>query len=85
MTKYLITYQLSDEEDYDELHEAIEAYGDYIQIMRSIWFIETSSSRTDVRDNLSDYLESGDTLFVMDKSAWAAWGLDNDDVDWLKN
>lgn len=55
----IITYDLcSPGRNYDDLYKKIKAYGTWAHICESSWFISTSDSCVQVRDNLKSVLDS---------------------------
>jgi len=84
MTRYLITYDLNQpNQEYEDLYDAIKSYASYVHAMDSVWFIDTSDSVSDIRDNLKSYTSSNDELFISKISAWASNNVDPDATDWL--
>jgi len=84
MTRYLITYDLNQpDQEYEDLYDAIKSYSSYIHAMDSVWFIDTSDSASDVRDDLKRYTSSNDELFISKITAWASNNVDSDATDWL--
>lgn len=74
MNSLIITYDLrAPGRNYDKLYEAIKAYGTWAHITESTWFIKTSSTCSEVRDNLLTHMDSNDRLFVGKLSGAAAW------------
>ena len=74
MISLIITYDLrAPGRNYDKLYEAIKAYGKWAHITESTWFIKTSSTCAEVRDNLLMHMDSNDRLFVGKLSGPAAW------------
>ena len=63
--KYLITYDLLDPgQDYSELYEAIQSFGDARHGMQNVWFLESESSATEIRDDLKLHVDENDKIFV---------------------
>ena len=83
---YFISYDLNDPgQNYNDLIEAIKKYGTYCKINKSDWIICTDDKSTTIRDNLKQYLDSNDRLFVGKLSGEAAWsGYQKSTNDWLK-
>ena len=70
----LITYDLcSPGRNYDKLYEKIKSYSKWAHICESTWFISTTNSCVDVRNNLVEVLDSNDRLFVAELTGVAAW------------
>lgn len=89
MTIKMISYDLHKPgQDYNELISAIENYKAYTKINKSDWLIYTTDSCTQIRDNLKKYIDSNDTLFVVELSEnpgwWASFNLREGAVKWLK-
>ena len=72
-TCYIISYDMANGGNYDELYDAIESYGTWARITESTWAIETKDSATKIRDNLNQYLPEGSRLFVVRSGTEAAW------------
>ena len=73
-TSKIITYDLRlSDKNYDALYEKIKSYGVWARICESVWFIKTSDSVVEVRDNLFSVLDTDDRLFVAELSGSAAW------------
>jgi hypothetical protein len=81
--KYIITYDLNKPgQDYETLIDAIKTY-DYINAMKSTWFIRTSLSASDIRDHLNPLIDSSDSIFISEITQnWACW-LKKAVIDWL--
>lgn len=87
---FLISYDLKDVKDYEELYQAIKDYSGWSHILESSWFVSTStSSASDVRDNLQDHIDNDDELLVtkMPDSGSGRWAttFSDDTVEWLKD
>lgn len=86
MSKYLINYDLyTPGKDYDALIEAIKAYGYWAKICKSCWAIKTNHTCAEIRDNLKQYIDTNDRLFVCAFDTWASYGLPQNVADWLKS
>lgn len=83
--KYLINYDLKNPgRNYDDLIKAIKAYGTWASICRSCWSIKTDCTAAQIRDNLKQYIDNSDILFVCDYNNWASYNLPQEVADWLK-
>lgn len=80
---YAICYDLnSPGQDYDELFNAIKAYGTWWHNLDSTWIIKTSDRSSTIRDDLKQHIDSNDKLLVLKLSGgWAGIGFG--DYDWL--
>lgn len=87
MAVYALTYDLhKPDQDYEDLIQAIKSLGGYSHRFDSFWLVETSSTATEIRDNLQKYLDSNDSLFVIKTiKHWSSWNLAEGGVDWLKS
>lgn len=82
---FLINYDLMNPgQNYSDLITAIKAYGKWAKISSSCWAIKTEDTAVQIRDNLTQYIDSGDVLFVCRFSDWAAYNFSQKVVDWLK-
>jgi hypothetical protein len=85
MTVYSINYDLhSPGQEYEDMHEAIKGFGAWWHHLESTWLVDTSSSASDIRDELKQYLDSNDELLVTRLSGnWASWGIKDSGNEWL--
>jgi hypothetical protein len=89
MPTFLITYDLVGADvsstNYQHLREAIEAYGYYAEVQKSVWFVRAQATAEQVFDDLWQYMHPADRLLVVRAQREAAWkdvmGCD----DWLHN
>jgi len=83
---YVVSYDLhTPGQKYDCLTKKLEAYGTHWHAQGSVWFVVTTSSATDIRDNLNACLDSNDKLIVAKLSREAAWTGYSDSISaWLK-
>lgn len=89
MSVKIISYDLRKPgQNYEDLIVAINNY-DCCKINKSDWLIRTYASCKVVRDELMEYIDSNDTLFVAELSNkpgwWASFGLDKNAVNWLNS
>ena len=81
----IITYDLRNPgRNYDELYEKIKSYSVRARICESTWFISTSDSCVDIRDNLKSVIDSNDRLFVAELTGRSAWSNVECDSNYLK-
>ena len=84
MAVYCISYDLKSD-NYENLIEAIKAYGTYWHQTESTWFIESSQAAKEIFNNLSNHLKTDDKLIVIEvKQHWWATGHKQDEYDWMK-
>ena len=85
MKIHLINYDLNTPgKNYDNLINAVKAYGKWAKVCKSCWAIKTDKTDTQIRDNLKQYIDANDILFVCTFDSWASYGLPKDVADWLK-
>lgn len=87
MNVFIISYDLNTDNvpHYDQLIEGIKSYPNYICLGGSAYLIETDESSISIRDNLKNYLKSGDKLYVGRVTSPAAWfGMSDDASKWIK-
>jgi len=85
MATYIISYDLRKPgQDYDALYEAIKSYGTWAHINKSVWAVVTTNSAVQVRDYLSQFMDSNDRLFVVKSGVAAAWRNSICKNEWLK-
>jgi hypothetical protein len=69
MNLLLITYDLEPGNEssisYATLIAAIKLLGNAVEVQRSVWLVNTSTSHSEVARNLKPYLRSNDRLFVI--------------------
>ena len=88
---HLVTYDLKSPhdtaEDYQRVIDALKsAYPTWCHLEKSVWIIVTPESATDVRDNLTAFLNSTDVLFVGRlQGNWGSYNLGSERTDWLKS
>jgi hypothetical protein len=83
MAVYIVTYDLNAPgKDYAPLLSAIRKYT-HSKCLKSAFFIETTQTAAEVRDNLIKLVDSNDQLYVIRmQKAWAATKKDAS-TDWL--
>lgn len=89
MKTYLISYDLrvpEVSEDYKKLIDHIKSYNSWATPLKSVWFIKTSKSVSQVRDDLNIETDSNDGLLVLDvtDANWASFGVSGKVTDWMK-
>jgi hypothetical protein len=88
MPTLMIGYDLnSPGQDYASLIERIKSHGTWWHHLDSTWFVVTGITATAMRDDLGDYIDSGDELLVLDVTGdwWAGRGFQDSGYEWLKN
>lgn len=86
MNSFLISYDLISNKDYSSLYKAIRDYGSFAHVLESVWIVKSSTSSSDIRNNLKSYIDSDDKLFVAKLSGESAWtNLSKEVSDWIHN
>ena len=86
VNRYVITYDLSNERNYDDLHQLIKEYPDWEYITESTWIIKTYWSAARVLEDLEQALDSDDKLLVIVTGTdWASWNLPEAVAEWLNS
>lgn len=73
MKCYIISYDLTDGDDYKSLFKAIKAYRTWAHITESTWAVVTDQSAKEIRENLARYLPGKSALFVVLSGSESAW------------
>lgn len=89
MKTHLISYDLrvpETSEDYKKLIDHIKTYSYWATPLKSVWFIRTSKSASQVRDDLNKETDANDGLLVIEVTGddWATTGISNKVTDWMK-
>lgn len=86
MKVYQINYDLRKQRNYDALYEKIRAYGTWCRPLASCWLVATDKTAVQVRDDLTQVLDSDDGIIVTRLHGEAAWrGLDAKVSEWLSD
>lgn len=85
MRCYVITYDLIKQKNYEILWQAIKTLGVWAKITESTWAVKTEKSAKEIRDYLSQYIDSDDRIFVVRSGVEAAWKNSICSNEWLRN
>ena len=82
---YIISYDLvKPTQRYEELINAIKSYSNWACLGGSAYLIESNDSHVEIRNNLGQFVDGNDKLFVGHISAPAAWkGYSEDVSKWI--
>jgi hypothetical protein len=82
----LVGYDLKKGQDYEDLITYLKSTGTYWHHLDSTWFVVTSLSPSELRDEIKRHVNSDDEVLVMDVKGdgWASFGLSTRATDWLK-
>ena len=81
---YIISYDMANDGDYNDLYEAIKGYGTWARITESTWAVVTEWSAVNIRDDLKKHLTTDSRLFVVKSGVEAAWSNTICRDEWLK-
>lgn len=84
MQTYIISYDMAEGGDDEDLHEAIQSYEIWAHITDSTWAVVTEDNAKEVRDHLSVYLPQKSCLIVVKSGIEAAWRNVFCRSEWLK-
>lgn len=84
MQTYIISYDMAEGGDDEDLHEAIQSYEIWAHITDSTWAVVTEDNAKEVRDHLSVYLPQESRLIVVKSGIEAAWRNVFCRSEWLK-
>jgi hypothetical protein len=85
MACYLISYDLRNTREYENLYKAIKSYGTWAHVLESSWAIVSSKSAKEIRDHLKTFIDDDDGLFVVKSGIEAAWQKVRCKDKWLKD
>ena len=85
MATYIISYDLPEGSNYDNLIDRIKEYGTWAHITLSTWAVVTEDTASIIRDTLKSYIPEGGRLFVVKSANVAAWNNTMCTNDWLQN
>lgn len=84
MASFIISYDLPEGSNYDNLIERIKQYGTWAHITLSTWAVVTGDSASVIRDTLNSYIPNGGRLIVVKSANEAAWKNAMCTNDWLQ-
>lgn len=73
MSTYIVTFQVDDSVQKNKLKEKLREYSNYCPIHDNCWAIITDQTPAQIRDNLSELLNTSDRIFVIRSGTYAAW------------
>lgn len=70
----IITYDLCKSgKNYNDLYEYLKAFSKWAHITESVWFVSSTKSCVEIRDEIMKIIDSDDRLFVGELNSVAAW------------
>lgn len=88
MNTLMVGYDLNQPgQDYDKLIDYLKSFGTYWHHLDSTWFLKTTMTAVQLRDELKVYVDKSDELLILNVSgdAWASCGFTDKGNDWLRN
>ena len=84
---YIVDFELrKPTQRYKELVEKIKQYPSYASLGEYAYLVETNASAIEIRNNLKEYIDGNDMLFVGKISAPAAWkGCSDGVTQWINS
>lgn len=83
MATYIVSYDLPEGSNFDNLIDRIKQYGTWAHITLSTWAVVTEDSASTIRDTLNYYIPDGGRLIVVKSANVAAWNNTMCTNDWL--
>ena len=86
-TAYIVSYDLNTPgQNYESILKVIKNYSGWARLGGSSYIILADETADQIRDSISNEMDSNDQLFVGVVKAPAAWyGLGDEVSNWLKN
>ena len=70
----IITYDLCNSgKNYDDLYAYIKNFNSWAHITESVWFVSSTNSCKEIRDEINKIIDSDDRVFVGELTGVAAW------------
>lgn len=70
---FVISYDLAEGGNYDELFNHIKSYGYWAHITESTWAVLSTKTASEIRDEIAEHLSEGSRLIVVESANEAAW------------
>jgi len=86
MSTYLVGYDLDKpDQEYEPLIKKLKSYGTWWHNLDSTWFVVSTNTVTQVRDELGELVGKSDKLLVVEVTldSWASRGFNKEANDWL--
>ena len=88
MRTYLISYDLIRPEslpEYIKLFNTIKTANFWAKPLQSVWFVKTTLSSAQIRDELQKVIDANDKIVVIEvTNNWASYGISQEVIDWMK-
>lgn len=85
MATYIVSYDLADNQSYDDLHARLKSYDAWAFLTESTWAVVTNQSAVQVRDHLTSTVNENAKLIVISSGGEGAWrNFVPSTTNWLK-
>jgi hypothetical protein len=89
MKTFLVSYDLGVPEsssDYQKVIDYIQSFGNWAKPLKSQWFIVSSKSCSEIRDDLSNLTDFNDGILVLEVSGdgWATSRISSEVTSWME-
>jgi hypothetical protein len=72
--------------DYSRLFEYLRSYGTRAKPLRSMWFVKTNKSATQVRDEVQQFVDGNDKVVTVDVTdSWWGTSFSDEHTQWMRN
>jgi len=86
MANYVISYDLIEDKNYEDLIEKIKSLGSWAKPLESFWLLVSNSSASEIRDTLKGAVDKDDKIIVIELGDdWATYNISQKVTDWMKN
>lgn len=85
MKCYIVMYELrSPGRNYTAFYSALKSYGTWAKITDRSWAIVSDHSPKEIRDHLTQFIDSSDRLFIIKSGHNSAWRNAIGNTEWFK-
>lgn len=81
---YIITYDLTEDDSYEDLFEYFKEFGTWARISKSVWAVKSSKSASTIRDEIADIVSDEANIFIIRSGKESAWKNVICHNQWLK-
>jgi hypothetical protein len=85
MTAFVVCYDLrAPGRNYQTLYDRLRQYPQWGKVTESTWVVVTTWTAVQIRDDLRQYVDDNDRIFVVKSAGEAAWVNSVCETEWLK-
>jgi len=86
MANYVISYDLIEDKNYEDLIERIKSLGTWAKPLESFWLVVSDSSASAIRDTLKGVVDKDDKIIIIKLGDdWATYNISQKVTDWMKS